>query len=402
MKHLPAVLLLALLAPPLAADGFPGNNLLVCAPSSASVRMYNDVGAHVAALDGLGQPAAIELGPDGLLYVASVSDDRVYVVDHFGSRMRIFGKDGAGFSGLAFGPMGTLYVSAKNDGELLEYDRFGTLLRSFGAGLDQPTGLTVGPSGHIFVITAMGVIVELDPSGEQISSLSTPGLTEAVDLLFDGDGSLFVASTADSSVFHFDADGEFLYQSVLSGASLSAITLGPDDRLHCLITFNNLASVLIVEDNGQIVREVPLGIPASGGLRYVPYRLPIKIAGRVAVDGEKPGKRKSDAILSVSPGGNALMLAFDEGDSIFAPFFGDWLVLRGFRANEPFSNRRTIHGEAIDALATDVGTASVVLTVNGKLDDGDALRVHKATGVLLRGDGTEARMGAIKSGKPIN
>jgi sugar lactone lactonase YvrE len=133
----------------------------------------------------LGSPAAVAVGPDGLLYIALSGANEIVRLDHDGSLARIAGSsryggiDGiggpalaaspSGPNGLAFDGQGDMYIAGFNAKALLMIDRKGLMRlpggnrRGFYPRGDG--GVASGPSGRVFAIDTQRVVT-LNPEGE--------------------------------------------------------------------------------------------------------------------------------------------------------------------------------------------------------------------------------------------
>jgi DNA-binding beta-propeller fold protein YncE len=105
---------------------------------------------------------AIAVGPDGLIYVADSSTDRVEVYEPSGAPVREWTASPAlGSSafpyGIAVSPSGDVYVVETGGDRVDEFTAAGTPIRSWGSTgtghgqFETPTGIAVGPEGSVYV-----------------------------------------------------------------------------------------------------------------------------------------------------------------------------------------------------------------------------------------------------------
>jgi sugar lactone lactonase YvrE len=150
-------------------------------------------GAREPFVHGLVNPTSMALGPDGLLYVSSRFEGRVYRVFDDG-RYEVMASDVGIACGLAFGADGALFVG----------DRSGTVFRIDPGGRTEafatvPSSiaafhLAMSPGGELYVsaptLASYDSLFRIDPSG-RVTTLSVP-FGRPQGLAFDAAGVLHV------------------------------------------------------------------------------------------------------------------------------------------------------------------------------------------------------------------
>jgi WD40 repeat protein len=142
----------------------PEGDLYVSSRNLGRVQTFDGAnGDFIQSTASLFEPRGLTFGPaDGLLYVISGNEvrrfDRTSRVD-LGAFVAAGAGDlrtDTGSAGLAFGPDGHLYVSSVSTDTVLRYDgRTGAFIDEFvsagSGGLDQPVGLAFAPDGRLYV-----------------------------------------------------------------------------------------------------------------------------------------------------------------------------------------------------------------------------------------------------------
>ncbi|MEE9492937.1 MAG: DUF4347 domain-containing protein [Gammaproteobacteria bacterium] len=215
----------------------PNGNLFVADYGTGSIKEYdaitgtfigNFVSSGSSTMD---QPYSLVFGPDGDLYVGSYNQNTVYRFDgNTGAPVNNGGPDPAGTfiptaqnGGLGtaeqilFGPDGNLYVADLTNDRVLRFDgTTGVFIDIFvvanANGLEAPNGLAFGPDGLLYVTDSKnGVLLRYDGSdGSIIASLTDPyvtGLDKPSHIAFAPD--LQVTVNANNNAPVFEAVGPF-------------------------------------------------------------------------------------------------------------------------------------------------------------------------------------------------
>jgi sugar lactone lactonase YvrE len=189
-------------------------------------------GAREPFVHGLVNPTSMALGPDGLLYVSSRFEGRIYRVYNDG-KCEIIASDLGVACGLAFGADGSLYVG----------DRAGTIFRIDRSGRTE-TFATVPPSVAAFhlAMSPDGVLYVSAPtlaSYDSVRRVLPDGRVEALNipfgrpqgLAFDAAGVLHVveALAGSSGVFAIRPDRD--PELVVAGAALVGLAFAPSGEM---------------------------------------------------------------------------------------------------------------------------------------------------------------------------
>lgn len=219
----------------------PDGNLYVGSLSTDSVLRFDGttgqfLGTFVGPETGLDSPAVdgLRFHADGKLYVLSRDQAEVRRYDAVsGAFLDVFIPSGSGglsvATGLTVGADGNWYVGSGNTDQILRYSGttgafIGAFVAAGSGGLDQPRAPTFGPDGYLYVsnsMTGAGTTV-LRYHGQTGAFLGTfvtggAGLRNPGGLLFSG-GSLFVASQNTNEVHRYDAQtGAFVDKVVTAG-----------------------------------------------------------------------------------------------------------------------------------------------------------------------------------------
>jgi sugar lactone lactonase YvrE len=189
-------------------------------------------GAREPFVHGLVNPTSMAIGPDGLLYVSSRFEGRVYRVAGDG-KYEVFASDLGVACGLAFGADGSLYVGDRA-GSIFRVDRhgrsetFASIPSSIAA-----FHLAMSPDGILYVsaptLASYDSVRRITPDGG-VESLRIP-FGRPQGLAFDGNGVLHVveALAGSSGVYAIRADRD--PELVVAGAGLVGVAFGRDGEM---------------------------------------------------------------------------------------------------------------------------------------------------------------------------
>jgi hypothetical protein len=146
-------------------------------------------------------------------------------------------------------------------------------------------------------------------------------------------------------------------------------------------------------------------LKGARALAFAPFRFKFGAKGTLAGTAPKIAKLKQPAILSISPGGQSIMLQFlnPKGKQGLDTVFGsDVLVRPGSEAyflKDP--GKRRFHGEWFSSDSVEIGVGSLSLTVDGKSNKKGFFEVKRAKGLLMRAGADGVFIGHGKSGKRL-
>jgi len=181
-------------------------------------------GAREPFVHGLVNPTSMAIGPDGLLYVSSRFEGRVYRVPEDG-QYEVFASDLGVACGLAFGADGSLYVGDRA-GSIFRVDRsgrtetFASIPSSIAA-----FHLAMSPDGVLYVsaptLASYDSVRRITPDG-RVEGLNIP-FGRPQGLAFDGNGVLHVveALAGSSGVYAIRPDRD--PELVVAGAGLVGV-----------------------------------------------------------------------------------------------------------------------------------------------------------------------------------
>jgi sugar lactone lactonase YvrE len=189
-------------------------------------------GAREPFVHGLVNPTSMAVGPDGLLYVSSRFEGRIYRV-HDDGKCEIMASDLGVACGLAFGADGSLYVGDRG-GSIFRIDRsgrtetFATVPSSVAA-----FHLAMSPDGVLYVsaptLASYDSVRRVLPSG-QVEALNIP-FGRPQGLAFDSAGVLHVveALAGSSGVFAIRPDRD--PELIVAGAGLVGLAFAPSGEM---------------------------------------------------------------------------------------------------------------------------------------------------------------------------
>ena len=189
-------------------------------------------GAREPFVHGLVNPTAMAVGPDGLLYVSSRFEGRVYRVFDDG-RYEVMASDLGVACGLAFGADGALYVGDRA-GSIFRIDRkgrtetFASIPSSIAA-----FHLAMSPDGDLYVsaptLASYDSVRRIDPEGG-VHPLNIP-FGRPQGLAFDANGVLHVveALAGSTGIYAIRRDRE--PELIVAGAGLVGLAFGPRGEL---------------------------------------------------------------------------------------------------------------------------------------------------------------------------
>lgn len=237
-------MLVVLLADSSTARGGLAPDLLVASKGTHQVLRYDgDTGDFVGIFaegGGLTLPDDLAFGPDGNLYVGSVSN--ILRFDgQTGDFIDVFASSTQGRHGLVFGPNGNLFTAFGPSGQpgsmwgVLQFD--GETGENLGAFVSLPgtsifpSDLDFGPDENLYVVVDGDVRRFDGQTGDFIDTFVTAGFLDIMN--FDSDDNLYGASLVLNGVLRYDGQSGELMDSFDGGlAGAGGFVLGPDGDLY--------------------------------------------------------------------------------------------------------------------------------------------------------------------------
>jgi sugar lactone lactonase YvrE len=214
----------------------PGDGVspAVVAPAQAVAEMYEGgitlFGRAATGGSVLREPRGIEVGPDGLLYVADAAGHKITVFNPDGSIAREWGRKGTADGtfnepwGVAVAPNGDVFVADTWNHRIQKFDSTGRLLAKWGSFVDAsgasgshpgsfwgPRDIAIAPNGNVLVSDTGNKRVQVfDSDGRFLTMFggngSAPGeFSEPVGIAVDADGNVYVADTWNQRIQKFDS-----------------------------------------------------------------------------------------------------------------------------------------------------------------------------------------------------
>ncbi len=161
-----------------------------CRPGGRILELDLDGGAPRVLLDNVPMPNAMEVGPDGLLYIPIMGSNEIWRVSLDGGAPEVVAGDLGVPDAVKFDPAGNLVSTQVASGQVLRIDPRSarrTVLATLAPGLDNLTFV----GDRLFVSSISGQVNEILAGGE-LRSLVPDGFNWPLDLAMGEDGVLFV------------------------------------------------------------------------------------------------------------------------------------------------------------------------------------------------------------------
>ncbi len=370
-------------------------------------------------------PSNMVYGPDGNLYVSTLSGNSVLRYNATGLPLPAPGKSGAEFVSpgagglsvarkLAFGPDGNLYVASENSNAVLRFDSdtgasLGALVAPGSAGLDHPRGLLFHTDGFLYVTSVGGSVAApgLDSvlrynaitgapagiSGQPDDAVFIPtgsgGLDNPSQVAFHN-GEVYVASTSPStsnSILRYKADGTFLGAFIPTGSGGLA---GPSDFVFrdgylFVVSWTNNKVLRYDGTTGAYLNEVvsanglvtPLGILFEANGKFL---VTSRDTNEIRRYGESSAALFTVRLNAPFPTTVSVDYATANGTAVAG---SDYVAAAGTVAFAPGQTEQTFLVNTLDDLATE-GTESFVVNLSNPI--GAIILDIQGVGTILDND----------------
>ena len=249
-----------------------------------------------------------------------------------------------GTNGVMFGPDGRLYVASISSPAVVALDpESGAILERWGPeeGVKGPDDLAFGPDGSMFWTDwAFGDVGRRTPDGTTtVVASPVPGVNP---ITFSDDGRLFVSQCGPGDqLFEIDPEGieePRLIGDQLSRGCVNGMDWGPDDRLYGPRMSSN--EVVRVDVDGGTVETVASGFQRAVAVKFDSQgRLHVLDTGAGEVVRADVATGDTEVVGRVGVGSDNL--AFDAEDRLFVSSFTDSYIVE---VTGPETNRPVIAG----------------------------------------------------------
>ncbi|MFN0206953.1 MAG: NHL repeat-containing protein [Planctomycetota bacterium] len=403
LRNVLAFILSFVLAPAAAAQGFTPRNIWIANSATDTIVEFNYNTLSVVQTFGAGlnleNPSELAFGPDGRLYVACNTGNRVVAFNAQGVIETQYTV--ADSMDIAFGPDGKLYVLTYLAGIKI-YNLNGTFVKSLVDFNEIPeaTGMCIGPDGHIFVSSqVLDRVVEFDAGGAKVRSIGADsGLEFPQDVTIGENGYLYVPSGESHSIFVFDRLGVNVgeFGGLSQGGSPACVATGFGRDLFVISFWSS--AVARYDRDGTSLASIPTTGAAGGqAIAVAPLRYLSKISGSIISESSLT-KASAGGTLTILPGTHRVFLTITNGGALDGHYCfngSERIELQSSSAGK----KMMFSGVQIGENITMPATSSILLTANGHYDSLSRFTPKRFTGTLHITKSNLVFSGAITANK---
>lgn len=259
---------------------------------------FGEAGSEAGQLEA---PSDVAAGPAGDLWVADTGNDRIQRFDSEGELISQFGVTGAEDgqlsepTGIAIDAEGDLWVVDRGNSRVQRFDPAGEFLSKFGESgfesgkLLSPREVEIDAAGNLWVVDALK-LQKFSPGGEFLERVGQGQISFPTGMDIGPEGTIWVASQSQDSVFAFSEEGALLGQFGSTGSGEGQfevpIDVAVDSQGHIWVADSETARVQMFDSDGTYIAQFaetgageeqlnlanPSGIAADGGSLWIADR----------------------------------------------------------------------------------------------------------------------------------
>ena len=175
---------------------------------------------------------AMAVAPDGMIYVGSGNEGKIFKIDAAGKAATFFDSTELEVHALALAPDGSLFAATSPEGRIYKVDRNGTGTPFFDPDDKYIWSLALDPQGNLYAGTGeKGLIYKISPDGKGAAFYSTKA-THVIALAFDRNGQLLAGTEGPGRLFRVDSAGKAFLLLDSTHQEIRAIRLDPSGNIY--------------------------------------------------------------------------------------------------------------------------------------------------------------------------